>query len=167
MEVERTWNNNFSGINVVDLIIVCSITDEIFFNGEHGFAQCLKFVGIPYLFISTNPTLTLSQSYNSIVKTNYEDVKNSKYVTFVSQDSPIREIDWGRKLIDICDSLPDFGYGGLVCVKENCGFIKTTLPSKCESCDAFFIVIPSKLFLENQFDEQFPWYPFAETIWKE
>jgi hypothetical protein len=157
---------------MVDLIVVCSVTLQDCY--EISFKKYLEIIGIPYKLILTDPNLSLSQSYNSIIETNLEDIKQSKYIIFSGQDVLIKDENWGRKLIAVCDSLPDFGYGGVECRcsnKEKIGYYKDGRnedpPKEVMTCDGAFIIITSKLFLERQFDTQFPWYPLAEdyALW--
>lgn len=87
----------------------------------------------------------------------------------IAQDIDIRDQDWGKKLVETCDSLPDFGMGGVEC----CGLkgeavghflTKHTGDPACEvtTCDGAFIVIPSYLFMERQLSPEFPWYPVIQ-----
>lgn len=105
-------------------------------------------------------------SANSIVKTNLTDIQESRYLLFIAQDVDIRSQDWVKRLIETCDSLPDFGMGGVECCGLNGEEVGRFLTGHsnnpaCEvtTCDGAFIVIPSYLFLERQFSEEFPWYP--------
>jgi hypothetical protein len=169
---------------MVDLVIVCSVTVQICF--EKLLQKSLEIIGMSYKLILTDSNLSLSESYNSIIETNLEDVKQSKYLIFIAQDVSIKDQDWGRKLIEVCDSLSDFGYGGVECKRDiilasvlmgktekeltwkdcDIGFFSqgNNNDPSCEvtCCDGAIIIIPSWLFLEHQFDTQFFWYPIAE-----
>jgi hypothetical protein len=151
---------------MVDLIFVCSVTTQECF--EVYLKQTLERVGVPYKLILTDPNMSITKSYNSILQTNMNDVKESKYLVFVSQDIRTKKEDWGKDIVSICDSLPDFGLAGIECKRcaEEVGYVhnrQTDIPI-CEvtCCDGAFIIIPSKLFIEHQFDTQFEWYPFME-----
>lgn len=157
---------------MTDLIVVCSITNENCYEGilvEHG----LKKIGIDYELILTDPNLSLSASYNSIVNTHRKLLEQSKYIAFLSQDSSFKIDNWGKKLLQICLALPDMGYGGVSCKTigglqigyEKMPFLNN--PVEVNVCDANIIIIPSWLFLEHQFDTAFSWYPFAEdyALW--
>jgi len=152
--------------NPIDLIIICSVTVQECF--DRLLKKSLEIIGVPYKLILTDPNLSISESYNSILQTNMDDVKHSKYLLFIAQDVSIQDVNWGQKLIEVCDSLPDFGYGGIECRKEKeaIGYYhagKTNDPPiEVTTCDGAFAIIPSKLFLEHQFDEQFPWYPVMD-----
>ena len=149
---------------MIDLIIICSVTIQECFDTH--LKVTLKKIGVPYKLILTDPILPISESYNSILQTNLDNVKKSKYLIFMAQDITINGQDWGQKIISICDSLPDFGYGGIECRldKQHIGYFthgKTNEPAiEVTTCDEAFNIIPSKLFLEHQFDTQFKWYPY-------
>lgn len=160
---------------MLPLLIVTSITDRGCFERILGSKdKNLKSVGIEYQIIETDPTLSLPASLNTIVKTHRELLENTKYIMFIHQDIEFLEEDWGKKIVEICDGLPDFGYGGWQCSSQTSPpicfngsgnpsdeeRIKKPIPS--ETCDNSLIIIPSYLFLEHQFDESFIWYPFAE-----
>lgn len=152
------------------LAIVVSITDMECF--ETRLKPSLSKVGVDFTYIETNPSLPLAHSYNSIVK--YNNFASSKYVIFIHQDMMFND-DWGKKLVEVCDSLPDFGFGGGECITYDERWFHCTndmatftyKPEVIETCDDSLIVIPTRLFLERQFDESFPWYPFAEdyAVW--
>ena len=151
-----------------DLIIVCSITSQKCFDRCLG--EALKRIGADYKLILTSKYESLSQSYNSIIQTNREDIENSKYIVFVGQDVLIEANDWGTNLIQTLDKLVNLGYAGVDCIinTNKRGMIDgPSPPQPVECCDAGIIIIPSKLFLEHQFDIMFPWYPLAEdyAIW--
>lgn len=159
--IELTWwNPNYKG----DLMVVCSITDQSCFDRCIG--ESLKKLGCGYTLVITDPDLSLSESYNSILKIHLEAVKNSKYLLFVGQDIIIEGKDWGKRLVASCDSLSDFGYGGVECMDERgwvgCHADSNNPIQQANCCDAGLIIIPSKIFLEHQFDTQFDWYPVAE-----
>lgn len=151
---------------MVDLIIVCSVTIQNCF--EVCLKESLERVGVPYKLVLTDPNLSFTESYNLILQTNMNDVKESKYLVFVAQDVHIGEQNWGQKIISVCDSLPDFGYGSIECRlgKQQIGYFanrKSNEPAiEVTTCDGAFVVIPSVVFLERQFDPQFKWYPVME-----
>jgi len=154
------------------LVIVVSITDQEHFEQHLG--KSLKKVGIPYTLIKTCPILPYTKSYNSIL--NYKNLKDSKYILFVHQDIEFLEDNWGKKLIEICDSLPDLGYAGTECITETGEIIGYgfAFPNKkkwgerkegipiVQTCDGGIAIIPTKLFLERSYDETFLWYPVHE-----
>lgn len=151
---------------------MCSVTNPECYNGilvEKG----LKNIGVPYDLILTDPELSLSESYNSIIKTHRDIVVNSKFIVFLSQDAYFEMNDWGKALLCFCSKLKNFGYGGGECIKTNgCGIGFGTehnnlYPCEVSVCDANMIIIPSYLFLKRQFDTRFKWYPFAEdyALW--
>lgn len=156
---------------MVDLVVVCSVTIQGIY--ELGTKPTLERIGIEHKLILTDPNLTLSESYNSILKINMEDVKNSKYIIFMAQDINILDEGWGKKLVEVCDSLPDFGYGGVECRRgsDKIGYFldgrNIDPPTEVTCCDGCFFITPSRLFLERQFDISFPWYPFVEdyVLW--
>lgn len=156
---------------MVNLIIVCSVTNQDIY--DLGTKPTLERLGVDYKLILTNPNLMLSESYNSILETNLEDVKQSKYIIFMAQDINILDEGWGKKLVEVCDSLPHFGYGGVECRcgSKEIGYFKqgrnNDPPIEVTCCDGCFFITPSKLFLERQFDTSFPWYPFVEdyVLW--
>ena len=152
--------------NPFKLIVICSVTVPECF--DRLLKKSLEIIGVPYKLILTDPNLSLSESYNSILKTNMDDIKHSKYLLFIAQDVPIQDVNWGQKLVAVCDSLPDFGYGSIECRrgKEQIGYYHANKadepPVEVMTCDGAFAIIPSKIFLEHQFDESFPWYPVME-----
>lgn len=154
-----------------DLIVVVSITvNEAF---ETMLNPSLSYIGADYLLIKTDPNLSLSESYNSILTTHKDEVEKSKAIAFIFQNVKILDENWGKKILDLLQTLPNMGYGGLECVNcknKSIGFdgnyvderVDGSTILECGTCDADFIVIPTSLFLERQFDVQFPWYPLAE-----
>lgn len=150
---------------MVDLIVVCSVTCPECYHAltEKSF----KNIGIEYLLIFTDPTISLSESYNSIVSTHKTEIEKSKYIIFLAQDVTLTTENWGKKIIDICDGLPDLGCAGIECVSKNriqvgFGGNYPEEPVSVNACDGAEVIIPSKLFLERQFDVQFKWYPMME-----
>jgi len=155
-----------------DLIIACSITCPECYHVK--LEKSLQYVGTEHILIHANPELSLSESYNSIVLTHLKEIEQSKYVVFLAQDILFSDKDWGKKIIGLCDKLPDLGCAGLKCrtkiqtprtpSKEALGYEGNfpPYPIPVNACDGATIIIPSKLFLERQFDTQFPWYPVTE-----
>lgn len=164
------------------LIIVLSVTSQVCF--EHRFKKSISRIGLPendFIIVFTNAELTLSQSYNTILSV--PQIKETKYILFVAQDVEFMEDGWGKKLIDFCDQLPDLGYAGVECKgfkgeQINYQFAYTSQgissadkiskePINAETCDGAIAIIPTKMFLEHQFDESFPWFPLMEdyVLW--
>jgi galactoside O-acetyltransferase len=154
------------------LVVIVSITDQNYYEKHLG--KSLENIGVPYTLIKTCPNIPYTKSYNSIIK--YKNLKDSKYLLFVHQDVEFLEDNWGKKLLDICDNLPNLGYAGTECVTESgeiigygyafsnrkkWGHRKEGIPT-VQTCDGGIALIPTKLFLERQFDETFLWYPVHE-----
>lgn len=158
--------------DIEEFVIVVSITDNKWYS--EYFESCLGSIGIPYTLIKTNPDVSITNAYNSIIK--YNNLYKSKYTMFVHQDIKFLEEDWGKRIVEFCNKLPDLGYAGTECITEKGDIIgygyafrgKTKWgrspkePIKVQTCDGGVGVIPTKLFLERQFDEQFPWFPVQE-----
>jgi len=168
----RWWDDVDYHRKIEKLAIVTSITDKDHYKRhlEKSFSK----VGVPYSLIKTDPHLPYTISYNSILK--YKNLKDSKYIVFVHQDVEFLEDNWGKKIFELCDNLPDFGYGGTECRTEDgirigCGYAfpskkrwgkEVKVPTPIQTCDAGIAVIPTYLFLERQFDTSFLWYPVHE-----
>lgn len=144
---------------MIELLVVASVTQpEVF---EKRLAKALELIGCDYKLILTDPKLPYAKSLNTIVRTNKEDLEQSKYLFIISQDEKITENGWGRKLVNLLDTLPDLGYAGVECL--HCDEIGQWWGlnmydyAACEAmdCDASIIIIPCKIFLEHQFDEHF------------
>jgi len=158
-----------------DLVITYSVTDRKCF--DDGLGRCLSKVGVRHTIIETSTKLSWVDAANSIIK--HENIQESKYILFIHQDVEFLEDNWGKKIIEWCDSLPDLGYAGIECVTREgesigCGFTvghmrigrKITSPMVVETCDCGVAIIPTKLFLERQFDSSILsgrlWYPTHE-----
>jgi len=159
-------------VKMEKLVAVVSITDMEIYK-KHLEKTLLK-IGLKYTLIKTNPNISITESYNSIVE--YKNLKESKYILFVHQDVEFLDENWGQKIMELCDKAVDFGYGGTECYTHNgvafgCGYAwernrrwgnEISQPIIVETCDGGIGVIPTRLFLERQFDEQFKWYPVME-----
>lgn len=160
----RNWDTSFNIWSPwrKPIVVVCSITNQECY--EKLLARNLLHFGVPYTLILTDPTLNLPQSYNTIVKTHRKELEESQYVVFACQDNSF-EPNYGKKLVEVCNSLGlDFGFGASQGITD-IGDVKTqpSTPIKVQTCDsAGMVIIPSKLFLEHQFDESYEWYPFIE-----
>jgi len=154
------------------LVIVTSITNQKCYDMLLG--NCLPQIGIDYSLIKTDAHKPWTTSANSII--NYKNLHKSKYIVFVHQDLKFLDKDWGKKIVELCESLPDLGYAGTEGVTNQgvgigCGFnrpdrrkfgVRIKEPIIVETCDGGTGIIPTKLFLEKQFDENFLWYPVQE-----
>lgn len=155
-----------------ELVIVTSITNQECY--EQRLEKSLSKCGISYTLIKTDPKLSWTKALNSIIK--YENLKDSRYIAFCHQDVEWLDEFWGWRIIQWADSLPDFGYGGTECITKDakhysCGFSgpkrnkwgeAVLKPTVVQTCDSGTAIIPTKLFLEQQFDEQFDWFPVQE-----
>jgi len=157
------------------LAIVISVKDEGCF--QRYTEESLKRIGCKYTLIRTDPNIPLCHSYNTVAK--HSNIEKSKYLLFIHHDIVFLLSNWGKRLLELCDGLQDLGYAGTEC----CGKDKSCWgnglsygkrwgkpvdkPKPIHTCDDGVVVIPTKLFLERQFDPAFPWYPFAEdyAIW--
>lgn len=144
---------------MIELLVVASITQPVVF--EKRLKKTLELVGCSYKLVLTDPKLPYAKSLNTIMETNKEDLEKSKYLFIISQDELILDKDWGRKLVDLLDTLPDLGYAGVECLHcDEIGqwwgvMMFNYPPDEAMDCDASIIIIPCKIFLERQFDESF------------
>jgi len=156
---------------IEDFVVVVSVTDEECYKMR--LEKSLTKIGIKYSLIFADSSLTLSKAYNSILK--YKYLNKSKYIMFVGQDVEFLDENWGKKIIGYCDQLPLMGYAGVEARDHSNKQInyftypetQTTNPVEVETCDGAIAIIPTKLFLERQFDEDFPWFPVMEdyALW--
>ena len=144
-------------ILIEKLVIVVSTNDERCFQ-EHVL-NALKTIGTSYTLIRTDPNISCSKSFNSILK--YKNLKNSKYIIFMHHDIDFLEEDWGKKIIDYCDSLSDFGSGGVECITEANEPLSNGLsrgrpwgkhfstPTEIETCDGGIHIVPTQSFFDS------------------
>jgi len=155
-----------------DLVIVVSVTVEKCY--KECLEKSLSKIGVDYTLIKTDPNVPFTASMNSVIK--HENLHKSKYILFSHQDVEFLDEGWGTKIVELCDSLPDLGYAGTECITKTgetigCGYNKfprqkwgkrIEKPTIVETCDDGTAIIPTKLFLEKQFNEEFPFYPVFE-----
>lgn len=153
---------------MIPILIVVSIKDKECFDSCLG--SSLSSIGVEYKIIKTDSNLPFTMSMNSIIEQR-KTLEDVKYIFFCHQDVRFQE-NGGKEIVEMCDGLENFGYGGFECMSMDTpplhfnftNEIQITKPMIAETCDSAVAIIPSCLFLEQQFDTSFEWYPYLRTM---